>query len=275
MIRNHLLFIGTGLGVSILAGCAAAPEPDPALLRAQTEVGAAANNPDIVAFAAPQLNEAQQALHQSQSALKDRDMPSVDHYAFLASRHAETAEQIARQKKAEQVVENAPAARNQVLLQGARNETARANNETARAKAETEEAREEARKQAQSAKGIVLTPRNIVFKVGSAHLDQKATNELQQIANYLRANPDRKVVIEGYTDSTGSAAVNQQLSEQRADAVRLALSGDGVDATRIQIRGMGPAQPIADNADNSGRLINRRVAIIISNADGSFPQVSP
>ena len=264
MIRNHLFFFGAGLGISILAGCAAAPEPDPALLRAQTEVGAAANNPDIVTFAAPQLNEAQGALLQSQSALKDRDMASVDHYAFLASRHAETAEQVARQKKAEQVVENAPAARNQVLLQGARNETARA-------KAETEEAR----KQAQSAKGLVLTSRNILFKVGSAQLDQKATNELQQIADYLRANPGRKVVIEGYTDSTGSAALNQQLSEQRADAVRLALSGDGVDATRIQIRGMGPAQPIASNADSSGRLINRRVAIVISNADGSFPQASP
>ena len=272
MIRH---FIGTGIAVSILAGCAASPEPDPALLRAQTEVGAAANNPDIVAFAAPQLNEAQGALLQSQSALKDRDMASVDHYAFLASRHAETAEQVARQKKAEQVVENAPAARNQVLLQGARNETARAKAETEEVRTQAKAESEEARKQAQSAKGLVLTPRNIVFKVGSAHLDQKATNELQQVANYLRANPDRKVVIEGYTDSTGSAAVNQQLSEQRADAVRLALSGDGVDATRIQIRGMGPAQPIASNADSSGRLINRRVAIVISNADGSFPQASP
>ncbi len=206
----------------------------------------------------PQLQEAQSALKQSESM---HDSATVDHYAFLASRYAETAEQIARQKKAEQVVSNASAARNEVLLQGARTDAAQARAEAA-----------QARQQAQSARGLVLTPRNILFKSGSAQLDDKAANDLQQIAQYLRTDPRRKVLIEGFTDSTGSAAVNQQLSEQRADAVRLALANDGVDASRIEIRGMGPSQPIASNTGSAGRLINRRVSIFISNADGTFPQ---
>jgi outer membrane protein OmpA-like peptidoglycan-associated protein len=255
MIGNHVFFI-TSVGV-VLAGCAAGPEPDASLIRARTEVTAAANNPDVVSSAALRLDAAQKALTQSESALKKGDMENVDHYAFLASRYAETAEQTARQKKAQQVVANAPAARNEALLQGARSETEKAKAEAA---------------QARSTQGLVLTPRNILFKSGSAQLDDKAKDELRQIAQYLRANPGRKILIEGFTDSTGSAAINQQLSEQRADAVRLALAAEGVDASRIGIRGMGPADPIAGNADSSGRLINRRVAIIVSNADGSFPQ---
>jgi len=256
MISRHLLLIGTG--ASLLAGCAASPQTDPAFTRAQAEVAAAANNPDVFEFARPQLQEAQGALKQSESA---HDSATVDHFAFLASRYAETAAQIARQKKAEQVVLNAPAARNAVLLEGARTEAAQARAEA-----------DQTRRQAQSAKGLVLTPRNILFTSGSAQLDDKAANELHQIAQYLGANPGRKVLIEGFTDSTGSAAVNQQLSEQRADAVRLALANDGVDASRIEIRGMGPSQPIASNSGAAGRLINRRVSIVMSNADGTFPQ---
>jgi hypothetical protein len=157
MIARHLLLIGTG--VSVLAGCVASPQSDPAVTRAQSQVTAASNNPDVLRFAMPQLEEAQSALKQSQSA---QDSATVDHDAFLASRYAETAEQIARQKRAEQVVSNASVARNEVLLQGARNEAAQARTEA-----------EQARQQAQSAKGLVLTPRNVIFNSGSAQLDDK------------------------------------------------------------------------------------------------------
>jgi len=120
MISRHLLLIGTG--ASLLAGCAASPQTDPAFTRAQAEVAAAANNPDVFEFARPQLQEAQGALKQSESA---HDSATVDHFAFLASRYAETAAQIARQKKAEQVVLNAPAARNAVARSSSRLTSAR------------------------------------------------------------------------------------------------------------------------------------------------------
>jgi outer membrane protein OmpA-like peptidoglycan-associated protein len=256
-MRNCSLLWSGALGLCFLAGCAA-PQPDAALTGARQEVAAAANNADVVSFATPELQRAQAALGEAEAALKKDDLASVDHYAFLATRHAQTAEQIAQEKRSEQAVANAPLARSQAMA--------------AQAQAEAQRAREEAA-EARSKQGLVITPRDILFRPGSAELDPNANATLRQVATYLKANPGRRVLIEGFTDSTGSAALNQQLSQQRADAVRLALANQGVDPSRIEIRGMGPAEPIASNASTAGRLLNRRVSIVISNADGTFPQI--
>jgi outer membrane protein OmpA-like peptidoglycan-associated protein len=252
-MKKSLLLAGAGLYV--LAGCAT-PQPDAALIGAQQKVGMAANNADIVNYAYPQLQTAQDELKRANDALKDGDMANVDHHAFLATRYAETAQQVAQEKRAEQVVATAPAARTQALLENAQTEAQRSREEAA---------------QARSQQGLVLTPRDILFQPGRAQLDANATGTLQNVAQYLKANPGRKVMIQGFTDSTGSAELNQQLSQERADAVRLALVNQGVDASRIEIAGMGPSAPIASNDTTAGRLLNRRVSILISNADGTFP----
>jgi outer membrane protein OmpA-like peptidoglycan-associated protein len=257
MQKIPLYLFGTGL--CVLCGCAGAAQPDAALIAARSQVAAAGSNADVASFAAPQLQTAQGALGQAEVALKNDDMASVDHYAFLASRDAETAQAVAREKRAQQVVANAPLARSQALLEHERLEVQKARAEAA---------------QARSQQGLVLTPRDIVFRPGSAQLDPQATANLQQVARYLRANPSRNVLIEGFTDSTGGASLNEQLSQERADAVRLALANDGVDQSRIKIRGMGPSEPIASNASAAGRLLNRRVRILVSNADGTFPQAA-
>jgi outer membrane protein OmpA-like peptidoglycan-associated protein len=246
-----------GAGMCVLSGCAGTPQPDAALVAARSQVAAAASNPDVATFAAPHLQAAQAELGKAEAALQNDDMAGVDHHAFLASRDAETAQAIARTKTAQQTVANAPLSRSQALLENERLEAQKARAEAA---------------QARSQQGLVLTPRDIMFKPGSAQLDPQATLNLQQVADYLRHNPDRKVLIEGFTDSTGSAALNQQLSQERADAVRLALANDGVDQSRIQIRGMGPSEPIASNTSGAGRLLNRRVRIVVSNANGTFPE---
>lgn len=279
-----------GSGLALLAGCAGTPQPDAALTQAREQVAAAGNDAQVVASAQPQLQQAQAALAQSETALRNDDMTSVDHYAYLASRYAATAEQAAKLKQAQQVVANAPAERGAALADAARSQAAQAQAEAATARAEAQQSAQQqqqaaereqqlsrevaALKAKQTPEGLVLTPRDIVFRPGSAELQPGGEASVQQIADFLRNNPDRKILIEGFTDSTGSASVNQQLSEQRADAVRLALAHDGVDQSRIEIRGMGPAQPIASNDNNSGRLLNRRVRIVISNENGSFPQAA-
>ena len=73
------------------------------------------------------------------------------------------------------------------------------------------------------------------------------------------------MIVEGYTDSVGSAAFNQTLSERRAEAVRAALVKAGVDPTRIVAQGYGKEYPVASNATDSGRAQNRRVEVTISN----------
>ena len=73
------------------------------------------------------------------------------------------------------------------------------------------------------------------------------------------------MIVEGYTDSVGSASYNQGLSERRAEAVRRALIRAGVEPTRIVAQGYGKEYPVADNASDSGRAQNRRVEVTISN----------
>jgi outer membrane protein OmpA-like peptidoglycan-associated protein len=254
-------------GASTLAACAT-PQPDAALTNARAEVNTAASTPEVASNAGSQLQQAQTALGQAEQALQNNDMAGVDHYALLASRYAQTAEQVAQQKQAQQVVANSAVDRERVLRENAQIEAqqAKAQAATAQQQAAADTAA------ARSKQGIILTPRDVTFQPGKAELDAKASRDLQQVADYLKANPNRRVMIEGFTDSTGSATLNQQLSEERADVVRLALAHNGVDPSRIDIRGMGPTDPIASNDGTTGRLLNRRVSIIVSNADGSFPQ---
>ena len=78
------------------------------------------------------------------------------------------------------------------------------------------------------------------------------------------------VLIEGFTDSTGSSAHNQDLSERRASAVRSALQLQGISRDRISVRGFGESNPIADNNTAENRQMNRRVEIVLSDAGGKI-----
>ncbi|MEP6606771.1 MAG: OmpA family protein, partial [Nitrosospira sp.] len=94
--------------------------------------------------------------------------------------------------------------------------------------------------------------------------------EVQKLADALKQNPQRTVFIEGFTDSTGTENRNQELSEQRAMAVRDTLLGMGVASNRITTSGYGKSFPVASNNTEAGRQLNRRVEIIISDETGSI-----
>ena len=88
--------------------------------------------------------------------------------------------------------------------------------------------------------------------------------KLNEVAQALtEQNPESKMIVEGHTDSQGSAASNQDLSQRRAQSVRDYLVSRGIAADRITAQGVGPTRPIADNASAEGRANNRRVEIII------------
>ena len=115
------------------------------------------------------------------------------------------------------------------------------------------------------ARGEVMTLSGDAFAPGQAMLRPEARANLQKVVAFVQASPGRPVRIEGHTDSTGSANMNQVLSQRRAEAVRQALIEDGVDASRLSALGLGEDQPIADNASESGRARNRRVDIVVIN----------
>lgn len=106
-------------------------------------------------------------------------------------------------------------------------------------------------------------PSNITFATGSANISQSFNPVLDDVARVLKKYEKTTMLIEGHTDSTGSAEYNQQLSLNRAKAVRNNLVGNGVDSRRITTEGYGESMPVADNDTESGRQLNRRVELRI------------
>jgi outer membrane protein OmpA-like peptidoglycan-associated protein len=115
-----------------------------------------------------------------------------------------------------------------------------------------------------SDRGLVSEVGGVQFATGRAELNAPARETLARFSGIVASYPDLTFVIEGHTDNTGSAVTNQELSWQRAISVRDYLIGQGVAASSIDVKGMGPANPVADNATADGRARNRRVEIVIS-----------
>lgn len=103
----------------------------------------------------------------------------------------------------------------------------------------------------------------LYFNTGSAGIDQNSKNQIDNLAEILKAYPDIKVLLRGHTDNTGSAEGNTKLSDSRAFAVKGELVRRGVEGSRISTKGMGSDAPIADNATPEGRAKNRRIDISI------------
>ncbi len=106
-------------------------------------------------------------------------------------------------------------------------------------------------------------PSDISFDTGRADIKPNMRPILDQFANGLSSQPNTEIRIIGHTDNTGSDAVNDPLSVQRAQAARQYLAARGVDPARIVIAGRGEREPVASNASEAGRAQNRRVEIFL------------
>ena len=103
----------------------------------------------------------------------------------------------------------------------------------------------------------------ILFATNSSTLNAASRTSLDKFATSLQNNPDTEVKIFGHTDSTGSDAINNPLSEKRAESVYNYLLSKGVSGTRLDSQGFGSSQPVADNSTVAGRSKNRRVEVYI------------
>jgi outer membrane protein OmpA-like peptidoglycan-associated protein len=112
--------------------------------------------------------------------------------------------------------------------------------------------------------GIKITfDSGILFDTNSAALRAASTTDISKLSTTLKEYPDTNILVEGHTDNTGSDAINQPLSENRAQSVANALTADGVAGTRITTKGYGSSQPVGDNSTEAGKQANRRVEIAI------------
>jgi outer membrane protein OmpA-like peptidoglycan-associated protein len=116
----------------------------------------------------------------------------------------------------------------------------------------------------EEARGLVITlSGSVLFASNKSELLPAAQNRLNQVTDALMATKERKLTVEGHTDSQGSSSYNQELSQRRADAVRSYIVSRGYPSDMIHAQGIGEDRSVADNASAEGRANNRRVEIIM------------
>ncbi len=206
--------------------------------------------------------------------------------AELARHDAELARMmlIAQQEEAQRAYERAKQA--ELLAKNSQNEAELSKQETQAAKAyaqaqaeQAELAKQEAElanEEAQSLrrklnsiatektdKGLMMTLGDFVFDSGKSTIKQEAVDNFSKVVAFINTYPNKKVRIEGHTDSSGSNELNLQLSQERAEAVKALLIKNGIAAKNINAVGMGEEFPVAENTTKAGKAKNRRVEIII------------
>jgi outer membrane protein OmpA-like peptidoglycan-associated protein len=293
----------------LLAACSTVPTTTATLDEARADYVAANNNPQVASNAPLEFRQASEALDRAnQAAAKRESLDTIDRLAYVAKQRIATAQEVARSKSAEAEIANAGRERDRVQLEArtaeaerAKRDAAAANAQAAAASAQVATAQQQAQDaqaQAQAAqqqaaqmaeraarleailvelhaqkteRGMVVTIGDVLFATDRAELNANGMATVRKLAEVMMQNPDRTVLVEGFTDSTGSHAHNQQLSERRAQAVAQALTSLGVPRQSVATRGYAEAYPVAANDTASNRQLNRRVEIVLSNEGAPIP----
>jgi outer membrane protein OmpA-like peptidoglycan-associated protein len=288
---NTKLLSGVSLALA-LGACASMPQPNPVLEDARAAVQTAQADPNVNKYAPLDLDRAQKDLSVAEDAAVHHRDAEVAQPAYLATQNARLAQAHAAAKADEARIAAGQAERDQIVLSARTREAdnAKASAENAKAVAavainqrdqansQRDQATEEtARVQAEldalkatpTPRGLVLTLGDVMFDTGRSELKSGAGRKMDQLAQFLVEHPDRRVQIDGFTDSVGTDSYNEELSQRRADAVKTALISRGVQPSRIGTEGYGKAYPVASNNDSGGRQLNRRVEVVIGGNNGS------
>jgi outer membrane protein OmpA-like peptidoglycan-associated protein len=293
-------------GALLLAACGTVPTTTPTLDEARADFVAANNNPQVATYAALEFKQAGDALDAAnRAAAQHESLDTIDRMAYVAKQRIATAQEVAKAKAAQAEVANAGRERDKVQAEARAAESDRARraaeSQAAAAQAQAADAQaqaQDAQMQAQAAqqqaaqlaersarleallvelhaqkteRGMVVTIGDVLFATDRADLNPNGMATVRRLAEVMMQNPDRTVSVEGFTDSTGSAAHNQQLSERRAASVAQALTSMGVPSERVATRGYGAAYPVASNDSAANRQLNRRVEIVLSNEGQAIP----
>jgi len=285
------------IAIAILSGCNSVPPKNEALTAAHSSYNIARENPQVSNLAALELKEAGDSLSKADDAMsKGQGVDAVNHLSYIANQKVGIAQETAKRKTAELAVANAASKRDQVRLeartaeadaskqkvaemqetadsQAAELAAADANAESDQALIAQQEQQLRELKELSAKKterGLVITLGDVLFSVNKSELKSGGIRNMQKLADFLRQYPKEKVLVEGFTDSTGSDSYNMGLSERRANAVRTALIDMGVNSDRVTTRGYGEAFPVASNDTKVSRQLNRRVEIIISDNKGNI-----
>ena len=292
-MKTNLSFPLSMIAIAMLAGCSTMQTND-TLMQAHNNYDSARANPQVTSLAAVELQAANDTLRKADAALSQGDgESSVNQLAYIAQQQISIAQATAERKTAELAVTNASAKRDEVRLaartaeadaakqqvaivqqtanqQAAALAVANVNSERDQALIAKQEAQLKALNAKKTDRGLVITLGDILFSSNQTQLTPAGMRSVKTLADFLTQYPQRKVLIEGHTDSTGSDSLNQALSERRADTIRSALIGMEISSDRIATQGYGKAFPIASNNTAAQRQLNRRVEIILSDDNGKI-----
>jgi outer membrane protein OmpA-like peptidoglycan-associated protein len=274
---NAKIVISVGLMLG-MAGCASTPRPNPTLESAQIAVGAAEADPNVTKYAALDLEAAKKHLDVAQAAAIHHEDAAIDQPAYLAAQTARLAQARAAAKADEARVAAGQSERDKIQLDARTRDVSTAKLATDTAVVQRDEATDRAaRLQAEvdqlkatpTPRGLVLTLGDVLFDTGKAQLNPGSSRKLDQLAQFLTDHPERRVQIDGFTDSVGTDSYNMSLSQERADTVKSSLVSRGIDRSRIGSQGYGKGFPVATNDESGGRQLNRRVEVVIGGNDGA------
>src|SRR5271155_1514556 len=284
LFMNAKLFTGLARARA-LGACVSTPHPNAALESARLAVQAAEADPNVNKYAALDLDVARKDLSNADSAALHHQDAAIAQSAYLAMENARLAQAHAAAKADDARVAAGQVERDQIMLaartqeadkaklaavnskqvaDSALNQRDQANVETARVQAELDSL-----KATPTPRGMVLTLGDVLFDTGRAELKSGAGRKLDQLAQFLVEHPDRRVQIDGFTDSVGTDSYNEELSQRRANTVREALISRGIESSRIGTEGYGKSYPVANNNDSGGRQLNRRVEVVIGGNNGT------
>ena len=285
---KKIIFTPTLLVIAaLLTACNSMPTSTSMLDQTRNDYRSAQSNPKVASYAPLEMKQASDAMAKANAAAANNDSTEeIDKLAYLAKQKIALTQEVAKQKSAEADVAKSGTERDKMRLDQrtreadqsrtaaniARGDAAYAQQQTRDAQARN--ANLEAQLAELSAKkterGMVITLGDVLFATDQARLNPEGQRTVQKLAQVLTQNPQRTVLIEGFTDSTGSSAHNQALSERGADAVQLGLLEQGIARNRIAIHGYGEAHPVAGNESTTDRQLNRRVEIVLSEDDGKI-----
>jgi len=288
-MKKNFLKASVFASAVFLAACSSMPTTTSTLDQARSDFVMANNTPNISSYAPMEFKQASDALNEANAAAAKNDsLEKIDRLAYIAKQKIATAMEVARTKAAEAKIAGAGKQRDALRLEARTNEADRARAEAEAAKAAAAEAQAAAANATERAanaegrnaqleammnelhakqteRGTIITIGDVLFGTDQANLTPDGMATVKKLAMVMQQAPNRTVLVEGFTDSTGSAAHNQELSERRASSVASTLTSMGVPRERVAMRGYGQAYPVAPNDTANNRQMNRRVEIVLSN----------